>query len=519
MARLEQVHAAGDGGAQGDGVHAVLVAEEVGLEDGLQVVDAAVRAHAPGGFVLGSLTLAQVLGVGDLGHPAAADHAGVAALGTHQQLVGQGLPAHLVGGREVAVPEVVGGQRPGLVEDVDQDVGAVGLEPGAPHGVQADALPGLVHGGHETLGIGHLHRPGAHHHHGLEVLGAHDGAHPGAAGGAVHLVHDGREQHQLLPGGPDAGHLGLLVGLGAQQVHRLGHQLAPQVGGVPELRVVVLDPQVDGPGRLVLEDDQVVARVLQFRPERAAGVGGGDGAGEGSLGDHVVAPAGRGEGARVRPRREDQLVFGRQGIHLRVHFVAEDPGAQPAGADVLGRQVRAGRLPGDGAGGQVHTENAATPTEHGHASWKAALNLAAKRFLRERVEMLSSTNSRAALGQNRTHSGLPPQVFALEDAAAGGVVGDVAERAGHGAHAAADALVAFVGDHLGALGPVQGAGGADLGAGCFLALLAHHGHREALPLPGVDVHPRAGGPELPFVAIDTGQGAVMASRAFVRMNH
>ncbi len=221
-AALEQLHGAGDGGAHRDGVHAVLVAEEVGLGDGVEVVDAAVGAERPGGLVLGALAVARVVGIVDLGHPAAADDAAEAALGPHELLGGQRLAADLVGGREVAVLEVARGQRAGLVEDVDQHVGAVGLEAGAADRVRLDHLARLHHGGLEALRVGDLDGAAAEHRDGLEVLGAHHGADAGAAGRPVHLVHDVGDEREMLAGRTDAGDLGVLVGLGAHEVGGVG---------------------------------------------------------------------------------------------------------------------------------------------------------------------------------------------------------------------------------------------------------------------------------------------------------
>ena len=62
-AELVELAGAGDGGAQGDGVHAVFVAEPVALNDGGQVVHAAGGAEAPACLVLGSFAEARVRGV------------------------------------------------------------------------------------------------------------------------------------------------------------------------------------------------------------------------------------------------------------------------------------------------------------------------------------------------------------------------------------------------------------------------------------------------------------------------
>ena len=225
----------------------------------------------------------------DLGDAAAADDAAEAALGTQELLRRQRLAADLVGGGEVAVLEVARRQGARLVEDVDEHVGAVGLEAGAADGVRLDERPGLHDGRLEAVRIGDLDRAGAVHRDRLEVLGAHDGADAGAAGGAVHLVHDVGDEREMLAGRPDARHLGVFIGLGADQVGRVLRVLAPDGRGVADLHLVVADPQIARLGRLALDDDGVVAGVLELGPERPARVGARDHVVERALGDHLVA--------------------------------------------------------------------------------------------------------------------------------------------------------------------------------------------------------------------------------------
>ena len=106
---------------------------------------------------------------------------------------------------------------PVLVGDVAADpavlqekVGAVGRELGD-HGVVRESLaqffgdlaqPGLV---------GHRHLPGAADGDRLEVLGAHDGSGPAAAGRPLLVVHDAGQKHLLLSGRADAGDLDLRI--------------------------------------------------------------------------------------------------------------------------------------------------------------------------------------------------------------------------------------------------------------------------------------------------------------------
>ena len=112
----------------------------IGLGDRIEIVDAAVGAEPPGGLVFGTLALALVFRVGDLGDAAAGDDAGEAALRPLQLLGGQRFAADLVGGGEIAVLEIRGRTGADLVEDVDQHVGAVEAQAGAADRVRLDLV-------------------------------------------------------------------------------------------------------------------------------------------------------------------------------------------------------------------------------------------------------------------------------------------------------------------------------------------------------------------------------------------
>jgi len=277
---------------------------------------------------------------------------------------GERLAADLVGGREVAVLPVARGERAELVQDVDEDVGAVGLETGAAHGMRLDHSPCFQDRGLETRRVGDLHRAAPHHGDRLEVLGPHHRADAGATGGAVHLVHHVGERGQPLTGRADAGDLGVLVGLGAHEIGGVRRVLAPDSAGVADLDRVVLDPQVHRLVRPALNDQGVVAGELELRAEGASGVRRGERVVERPLGDDVEPARRRREGARERPGSEHELVLRRQGVGLRVDLGADDVAAQTAGAQVVARDLRVGGLAGDLARGEVDTQDRARPAEH-----------------------------------------------------------------------------------------------------------------------------------------------------------
>ncbi len=97
--------------------------------------------------------------------------------------------------------------------------------------------------------------------------------------------------------------------------------LAPQVRGVAQLGLAVLDEQIHRLAARALEDDHVPAGHLELGAPVAARVRACDRAGQRALGDHRVAPAGRRHRAGQRPGGPDDLVVRRQRIDGRVDFL------------------------------------------------------------------------------------------------------------------------------------------------------------------------------------------------------
>ncbi len=104
----------------------------------------------------------------------------------------------------------------------------------------------------------------------LEPLVSHHRADAEAAGARPALLDRG-EEDPVLAGEPDGGHLRVrLLQLLPDALRGLDGALAVQVGGVADLDLVVVDPQIDQLGRLAANDHLVVAGVFQLRrPEPA----------------------------------------------------------------------------------------------------------------------------------------------------------------------------------------------------------------------------------------------------------
>ncbi len=167
---------------------------------------------------------------------------------------------------------------------------------------------------HEPGPVGQIEVPGPADRDGLDPLVAHDRAAPETAGAGPVLL-DGGGEDPVLPGQADGRHLGVgLVELPLDQLLGLQGALAPEMSGIPDLHLAVVDPDVNQVGRLVAENHLVVTGVFQLRgPEPAHhGIGqkivlGRDGADNGA-----VAAVGR--GAAKKPGREDEQILRVKGL-------------------------------------------------------------------------------------------------------------------------------------------------------------------------------------------------------------
>ena len=124
---------------------------------------------------------------------------------------------------------------------------------------------------------------------GLELLGAHDGPEAGATGGAALVVHDGGDERHLLAGLTDAGNLGALAVAGDEGVLRLEGVLAPDIGGVFQLCLAVLDVNIDRLVRDTGHPDVIIAGKFQVGSEVAAGVSVAPAAGQRRFADDGIA--------------------------------------------------------------------------------------------------------------------------------------------------------------------------------------------------------------------------------------
>ena len=373
-----QFHGGGDGGPEGDGVDAVFVAEEVGVGEGVQVVDAGVRAQGPGGFIFQTAGVLLILGLVfdgevariDGGDAPAGDGAaeagavgGEVGLAVTLALLVHGLAGNVGGAFELHLGHVARRQGAETVDDVHEHLGAVGRQAFAGDGVAGQhGLAGLGRG-LEGFWVGDVGQPlGTAYGDGLEVLGGHDRAHAGAARGAVQIVDDGGVEVALFGSaayGSDA-HLRVLMRL-FEVFFGMPAGGSPKIGGATQCGLVVFDVQIDGFGRTAFEDDHVPTGVFHFGTEEAAGVGAGDQPGERAFGDHGIASAGGGVGAGQGTGGHDEFVVRPQGIAGGIDFFVEVFGGQTALAEELVRPLHIEGFGSTGAFGEVDAQQFSRP--------------------------------------------------------------------------------------------------------------------------------------------------------------
>ena len=278
-ADLVEFHRRGNGGAEGNGIYPVLVADEIGVGQRIDVVHPGIRTQRPGRLVFQAARCAPVLRLVLNGEMAAVDGgdapAGDGAAETTRvgdqvglavafpRLV-HGLSGNLACALELHFAHVAGRHGADLVDDVHQHLGAVGGQSLSGNRVLGQDLLAGIDRLHECARILDVaYALGASHGNGLQVLGGHDRADAGAAGRAVQVVDDRRVQATLLRGAAHGGDAQqrVLVFL-VQPLIRRPDRLPPDIIGRGNFDLVIFHVQVHGTRRFAFKDDHVVARGL-----------------------------------------------------------------------------------------------------------------------------------------------------------------------------------------------------------------------------------------------------------------
>ena len=139
----------------------------------------------------------------------------------------------------------------------------------------------------------------------------------------------------------------------ADQLRGLERAQAPEVRGVADLHLVVVDPQIDQLRGLAANDHLVVAGVLQLRSPEAAHHREGEQPGlRRDGGDDGAIAAGSGR-AGQQTGAEDEQVLGIEGLDLGADPVPHDPGVGAQPAQMKLGQPRVGGHPLDVSPGQI----------------------------------------------------------------------------------------------------------------------------------------------------------------------
>ena len=194
------------------------------------------------------------------------------------------------------------------VDDIDQNHGSEGTQACAGNGMGFQCGSRLNAFIKEGLGSCHKDGTGALDCNGLQLLNAHDGSHAAAAGCTVFVVHDSCKEASLFGSRRDAGDAEVLPAFFIKGFRCIEDVFSPEVGGVSQFDLIIVDIEVDRFFGDIFEDNAVIAGIFQFRSEMSAGVGSADGAGERRFCHSVVAAGRGGCSSGERARHKDQIV-------------------------------------------------------------------------------------------------------------------------------------------------------------------------------------------------------------------
>src|SRR5262249_44131162 len=223
----------------------------------------------------------------------------------------------------------------------DARQGAV-LVQGAGRRIRLQIVRHVLGGLHEPARIRGAQRLGTlHDRDGLELFLPHHGAAAVLGRDVAEITLDRRELHEILAGGTDRVDGELVAdepGLAVERVLGFPRVQTDQRLGVAKLDDVVVDVEVDPVLRLPLDDDRVVAAVLEVRAEESVGLGRGGAVGagpDGADGETARAPHRQ---TGERPRSQDEPVLGMSPRHaavaaLRRRLAIEDHRAETDAAE------------------------------------------------------------------------------------------------------------------------------------------------------------------------------------------
>ena len=536
---LEEFHRRRQGHTERDRVHAVLVHHVVGEGEGIEIVHTDDRAEGIGRLVLqttrGMPVLrpvddGEVLRI-DMSDPAAGDSAPETGLVGDEIGVAIGIRrgrcrgVDLVDAFELDLAEVPGGQSAPLLHHVDHRMGTT-LGEFLASTAGSELGMGVLHHFHELRRIVHRDAPGAIGRHRLEVLRSHDGADATAAGSTVKIVDDTGVENTVLPRLADRGdlELGILV-TGLDPLLGMPDAGSPDLVRRQDLDGIVIDVEID---RLVgppLDEQQIVAGILEEGAELAARVGVSNGAGERTLAEHRIAATCRGHGSVERSSGEDENIVRPHRIALGVHVFVKVFRSKSALADIGVGPFHVQWFGFSGSLGEIDTQDLALP---GHRRFSPELSSGLGRLVG--VHVSGPSPHAIKTGPGRIHIddrvggtclgtlGIAVAQVALDDLACVGIVVHRPEGAGNRAHLAPHADIILDLDRSRRRIADQRFHRTGMHAPCLRALCAGIGNGALAVFEFKDLDPGAGRIERAFMLERTGHFALQATRALVRIN-
>jgi len=197
---------------------------------------------------------------------------------------------------------------------------------------------------------------------GLEVLGPQYGS--DAAGGVGTVINHDGHGHEVLSRRADGGHHRVRSHDFGDGCRRRADSLPPDPAGSVDLDLLIYDHEPYGTGRLSLNDDGVVARILELRGKLTAHMSRGhqgDGPAERPEGRDGRTAAAWSSRARQGSHGKDNPVFRIIGHRSRRDFIPHHLVADPRATQII-LVTRNGILRPDPARGQIDPQNLACPT-------------------------------------------------------------------------------------------------------------------------------------------------------------
>ena len=171
---------------------------------------------------------------------------------------------------------------------------------------------------------GDLQVHGAASRHGLEILRSHDTSHPRPAGRIFDAGHNVGKPDQILSGRPDDATLDFLIPqLLPDGPLGVGRGLAPDVAGIPNFDLAIVDIDVRRIFGFTFDDKVVKTGPGQFRCEKTTHIRAAQHVGQGRFGHDVRSCGSRSTGGRQDTAADNKGIIGTQRITALLGMVVK----------------------------------------------------------------------------------------------------------------------------------------------------------------------------------------------------